>query len=131
MVALDGDVNPLFSEKLKKYWERDIVQFVPFKEFKNDPVELAKEILKEVPDQMTSYFQSNGIKPNSNKYADRQEAKSKVSYSEENEFFAERKSKMFNTLVEEHGLDEKATKKLLFRRGIPDEDDSWGLSFCP
>ena len=57
MDVLDGDVIPLFSKKLDKYTERDIVQFVPFKKFKDDPVELAKEILKEVPDQMTSYFQ--------------------------------------------------------------------------
>ena len=57
MDKLDGDVIPLFSKKLDKYTERDIVQFVPFKDYKDDPVELAKEILKEVPDQMTSYFQ--------------------------------------------------------------------------
>ena len=31
MEALDGDVAPLYSNKLKKYRDRDIVQFVPFR----------------------------------------------------------------------------------------------------
>jgi len=31
METLDGDVTPLFSKKLNKYRERDIVQFVPFR----------------------------------------------------------------------------------------------------
>ena len=29
MNVLDGDVTPLYSQELKKYVERDIVQFVP------------------------------------------------------------------------------------------------------
>ena len=29
--------------------ERDIVQFVPFREFKNDTFRLAKETLQEIP----------------------------------------------------------------------------------
>ena len=36
--------------------ERDIVQFVPFEEFKSDPYLLAKETLAEVPSQLLSYF---------------------------------------------------------------------------
>ena len=30
MEALDGDIAPLYSNKLKRYRDRDIVQFVPF-----------------------------------------------------------------------------------------------------
>ena len=49
MEALDGDVTPLYSNKLRKYRDRDIVQFVPFKDFASDPLRLAKEVLGEVP----------------------------------------------------------------------------------
>lgn len=49
MEILDGDDEPLYSKKLKKYCERDIVQFVPFKEFERDPILLAKKTLEEVP----------------------------------------------------------------------------------
>ena len=38
MEILDADDQPLYSNKLKKYMERDIVQFVPFREFKNNPI---------------------------------------------------------------------------------------------
>ena len=116
MDVLDGDVIPLFSKKLNKYTERDIVQFVPFKKFKDDPVELAKEILKEVPDQMTSYFQQKGIKP---LLPDREEAKAR--YTQEKEVYSERKSKMFNTLIDEHGHDQRSATRLL-RRKMADED---------
>ena len=49
MDILDADDEPLYSRTHKKYMERDIVQFVPFREFKNNPVLLAKETLEEVP----------------------------------------------------------------------------------
>ena len=49
MDHLDADDNPLFSRKLNRYASRDIVQFVPFRELKNDPYKLAKEVLAEVP----------------------------------------------------------------------------------
>lgn len=56
MEDLDGDVSPLWSEKLQRYIERDIVQFVPFSQVKNDPVVLAKKVLQEVPKQVVEYF---------------------------------------------------------------------------
>jgi len=36
MEILDADINPLFSQKYKKYMSRDIVQFVPFRDFSGD-----------------------------------------------------------------------------------------------
>jgi len=56
MEVLDADDQPLYSQKFKKQMERDIVQFVPFRDFKNNPVQLAKETLEEVPNQLLSYF---------------------------------------------------------------------------
>lgn len=49
MDVLDADTNPLYSKRYKKYMSRDIVQFVPFREFKNDAYKLAKETLQEIP----------------------------------------------------------------------------------
>jgi hypothetical protein len=31
MEQLDGDITPLYSDKLQRYNQRDIVQFVPFR----------------------------------------------------------------------------------------------------
>ena len=42
----------------------DIVQFVPFRDFQNNPMMLAKETLEEVPGQMLNYFKRKGIVPN-------------------------------------------------------------------
>ena len=42
MDILDADEVPLYSQKYKKNMSADIVQFVPFRDFKNNPAELAK-----------------------------------------------------------------------------------------
>lgn len=49
METLDGDDEALYSSSFRKYMSADIVQFVPFNEFKNDPNLLAKEVLDEIP----------------------------------------------------------------------------------
>ncbi|CAG9334665.1 unnamed protein product [Blepharisma stoltei] len=64
MEFLDADSNPLFSKKQNRGMERDIVQFVPFSQFKGMPHELAKEVLFEIPKQMIGYMKNKGIKPN-------------------------------------------------------------------
>ncbi|XP_073233575.1 copine-3-like [Porites lutea] len=44
--------------------QRDIVQFVPFRKFKNSsPAALAKEVLAEVPKQLTEFFRARNILP--------------------------------------------------------------------
>lgn len=63
MKALDADEEPLYSRAYKKYMERDIVQFVPFRQFKQDPYLLAKETLGEIPAQVLGYFSSKKIVP--------------------------------------------------------------------
>ena len=60
---MDADEVPLYSKKLGKQMERDIVQFVAFNNYKNDPIELAKQTLEEVPRQLVSYMSSKGISP--------------------------------------------------------------------
>eukprot|EP01129_Flabellula_baltica_P008548 TRINITY_DN340_c0_g1_i4.p1 TRINITY_DN340_c0_g1~~TRINITY_DN340_c0_g1_i4.p1 ORF type:complete len:763 (-),score=172.10 TRINITY_DN340_c0_g1_i4:17-2305(-) len=63
MEVLDADEVPLRSSS-GKLMERDIVQFVPFRSFANDPVALARETLQEIPDQVIQYMTKNNIVPN-------------------------------------------------------------------
>ena len=49
MDILDADDDPLYSKRFKKHMDSDIVQFVPFNQFRKDPRALAKETLEEVP----------------------------------------------------------------------------------
>ena len=62
MIILDGDDEPLTDSNGKKC-ERDIVQFVPFNKYEDDPNGLAKEVLAEIPFQVIDYYQSKGIDP--------------------------------------------------------------------
>lgn len=41
--------------------ERDLVQFVEFANFKNNGVELAREVLYELPRQVAEYYELMGI----------------------------------------------------------------------
>ena len=43
--------------------DSDIVQFVPFNQFKNDTRELAKQTLEEIPRQFLNFMEKNGIFP--------------------------------------------------------------------
>ena len=63
MQILDADVTPLYSKKYNKYASRDIVQFVPFSQFKNNVMRLAKETLYEIPSQLVGYFMKKNIFP--------------------------------------------------------------------
>ena len=48
MDVLDADDTPLYSQRYRKYMSADIVQFVPFRDFMHNPMQLAKETLEEV-----------------------------------------------------------------------------------
>ena len=63
MDILDADEIPLYSQRFKKNMDADIVQFVPFQEFKNNPAELAKQTLEEVPGQLLNFFKQKNIVP--------------------------------------------------------------------
>jgi hypothetical protein len=62
MEILDSDDRKL-TDVTGKMAERDIVQFVPFSQFNNNPFRLREEVLKEVPGQITEFYQKRGIKP--------------------------------------------------------------------
>jgi hypothetical protein len=61
MEALDGD-HGLFDSHGRKA-ERDIVQFVPFREVQYNPDLLAKQLLAELPNQVVQYFMAMGVQP--------------------------------------------------------------------
>ncbi|KAK9529560.1 hypothetical protein VZT92_013643 [Zoarces viviparus] len=63
MELLDGDDGVLKST-VGEAAARDIVQFVPYRQFKDDPqTSLAKSVLAEVPNQLVSYFKMKGLEP--------------------------------------------------------------------
>lgn len=64
MDKLDGDIDPLYSNTLQKYTESDIVNFIPFEEYKHSLEKLTKQVLLEIPRQFTDYFGRNNIHPN-------------------------------------------------------------------
>jgi hypothetical protein len=66
MIKLDNDDLSLCDSKGRKA-QRDLVQFVPFNEFRNNPELLAKNVLEELPDQLVEYFELINRKPNAHK----------------------------------------------------------------
>jgi len=67
MEELDGDDGVLKSPITGDKCMRDIVQFVPFNDFKRGhrqgPKELARAVLAELPGQVTGYYKQQGIEP--------------------------------------------------------------------
>ena len=62
MDVLDADEEPLYDNDGRKA-DRDLVQFVPYKDFKNDGQKLAEQVLEEVPRQIVEYYQHQKIAP--------------------------------------------------------------------
>ncbi|KAG1703660.1 Copine-4 [Nymphon striatum] len=63
MNALDGDDGILRAANGTPA-KRDIVQFVPFRKYSAaNPALLAKEVLAEIPQQLTGYYKSKGMSP--------------------------------------------------------------------
>jgi hypothetical protein len=68
MEILDGD-DGLVDAKGRSA-DRDLVQFVPFNEFRNNPMLLAEEVLEELPDQLVIYKQMVSEMPGEPKIRD-------------------------------------------------------------
>jgi len=103
MDILDADEEPLYSMKYKKYMDADIVQFVPFRDFRNNPTELAKRTLDEVPRQLIDYMRKNHITPQPKSVDEKRKIQQKLAAScnidsdeegDNDEFFINRKEKM-------------------------------------
>jgi hypothetical protein len=63
MDELDSDDELLEHPISGETAERDIVQFVHFDPYADDPTELAVQVLAEIPGQVTDYYKSKGIFP--------------------------------------------------------------------
>ena len=81
MDILDADKKPLIDKNGRKA-DRDLVQFVPFNKFKDNPPKLAEQVLEEIPRQVIEYYQHKGIQP---REEDEQEETQKVDNNSENE----------------------------------------------
>jgi len=128
MDVLDADDDPLYSRKYKKYMASDIVQFVPYSEFKNDPRQLAKETLEEVPRQFLDFMERNNIVPKSVHEEEKRRirqgltnAKSMRSDQSKNkeapDFFKNLKEKFVNELLE-MGFDYAQIDDYLEEKGL-------------
>lgn len=62
MEILDADDTPLVGSNGEKMsW--DIVQFVPFKKYQNNPFVLREQILEEIPRQVEQFYLSRQLYP--------------------------------------------------------------------
>ena len=104
MDCLDADTNPLYSKKLGKRSTRDIVQFVPFNKYADDPQELAKETLAELPKQLVDYMTARMISPKN------------LTSNAGPDFYAERTASLLSLFKHKARL-ENATK--LIQTGFP------------
>ena len=107
MDRLDADEVPLYSQRYRRKMSADIVQFVPFREFANNPMALAKETLEEVPGQVLNYFRRKGILPNPATDAQKRALQQQLSRTEslggnapqnKQDFWAKKKEEMFQKL---------------------------------
>mmetsp|Transcript_5377 Transcript_5377/g.9894 ORF Transcript_5377/g.9894 Transcript_5377/m.9894 type:complete len:156 (+) Transcript_5377:1208-1675(+) len=62
MEELDSD-GALLRDSRGRTAARDIVQFVPFRDFHGNATLLAKEVLAEVPQQLTGFMKTKGASP--------------------------------------------------------------------
>ena len=84
METLDGDEAPLYSNNYREYVAADIVQFVPFNDFKNNPSALARETLQELPGQLLNFMRKNDIKPNPKSEMERKQFEKQLSMGSRN-----------------------------------------------
>jgi len=128
MDILDADEVPLYSTKYKKNMEADIVQFVPFREFKNNPTQLAKETLDEVPGQLLNFMKKNNIVPMPATEEKRRQIQNKLSMQrslgggeKEPDYFTDRQEK-FVMKMSEMGMDVMQIKDFLEDKGLHEEN---------
>ena len=69
MEILDGD-NGILKNRQGKPAMRDIVQFVPMRNYANDITFLHEDVLREVPRQLVSFMTSNNIIPAPTQHAE-------------------------------------------------------------
>lgn len=128
MRELDADKEPLVARLngIVRKQERDCVQFLACNELNNDPEKITRELLREIPDQITAYFDSKSLKPG-------------PPDPNHQEKFLERKPDTFfstftNNMVKQaikKGADKAAIEKLLSKEKNPDFRPHWMVLNAP
>jgi len=134
MDVLDSDDARLYSRRFKKYMDADIVQFVPFREFRNNPVQLARETLDEVPRQLLDAYRKRGIVPMPTDPAKKRAIQAKLAAqsnkagfkqaeegNEFSSFYADRKRNMIRKAVN-MGMDHNKVEAFINNHGMYEED---------
>ena len=113
---LDADETPLYSARTQKYMSRDIVQFVPYNKFKDDPESLARETLAEIPKQLVDFMSQNKVEPLG--------GQAHINFN----FFEEEKEKMRNYLLSNNMNPQQVENALL--TGVPSMHPKAALGFA-
>lgn len=131
MDILDADDEPLYSMKYKRYMDADIVQFVPFRDFKNNPTLLAKETLDEVPRQLLDYMRKNHIAPNKATAEQKRLIQQKLAAAtklggtgddgDNDEFFDRRRQQMIQKMTE-MGMNQQQVTNFIEEKGMFEEN---------
>jgi hypothetical protein len=139
MVLLDADENPLISSVTHRTMNRDIVQFVPFRDFKDKAYhELAIATLDEIPREVLNYYKSRDILPLLNpnpesrrrKYVGFSTPSGGIIRSIEDEdglssgslkFLSDEKSQLIQTVVRQ-GYDEDFIRRVVDVNGVMADD---------
>ena len=111
MDKLDSDDAMLYSRLSQKHADADIVQFVPFNEFRDDPTNLARETLREIPGQLLSWMGKQGFIPNTAPVASQSAAAAAGENGEEEEeekFFSNQRNYFVNSIVARGAAEEDA-----------------------
>ena len=135
MDILDADEVPLYSMRYKKNMEADIVQFVPFREFKNNPAELAKQTLEEVPGQLLNFMKKKNIVPMPATEEGRRRIQQRLSMqrslggNQRNEDFFSRRKEAFIQKMIEMGMEYTDLVDFLDDKSIHEENPELILDF--
>ena len=131
MDILDADEEPLYSMKYRRNMESDIVQFVPYRDFRNNPAQLARETLDEIPRQMLDFFRKNDIQPLPSTEEQKRKLQQKLSMQRSlggdpnlrrDDFFSRRKEAFLEKMMEHHGLDLMQVKDFLDDKCVYEEN---------
>ena len=132
MDKLDSDDKFLFGKDKRGQRiqsRRDCVQFLAYDQMNNDPAKLTRELLRELPEQICSYFDDQNIKPGEKKSANVAEARENFQAKEDLWFPSVSKR------LEEEAIDEGANsglvKKLLEKEKNPDFRKEWIILNAP
>jgi hypothetical protein len=122
MNLLDSDEALLYSPELKQRAKRDIVQFVPFNDFRDKSIHaLAMETLDEIPREVVSYFRSKNVTPASLSASTvSNNSPASFSYQIDN-----MKSEFVAQCISTTAVDEHVVRQIIECDGIPAQDTQY------